>query len=70
MDWRVLTRCLMTSTQHSFVSLFSATKSSSRIFVVDLKMMEKAESSVTFSISLLPGKIKCYSKQGQRKIYT
>ena len=69
MDWRVLTRCLMTSTQHSFVSLFSATKSSSRIFVVDLKMMEKAESSVTFSISLLPGKIKCCSKQVQRKIY-
>lgn len=53
MDSRVLTRCLITSTQMSLVSLSSATRSSSLMFVVDLKMIEKAASLLKFSISEL-----------------
>ena len=53
MDSRVLTRWEITSTQSSFVSLSSATRSSSLMPVVDLKMIEKAVSLSKFSISEL-----------------
>ena len=53
MEARVLTRCLITSTQMSLVSLSTATRSSSLILVDDLKIIEKAASLLKFSISEL-----------------